>query len=89
MAARQRADIDVIACSTGQHREMLDQVTDYFGIKPDIELSLMRAGQTLTGLTSRCLDALGRAIEDCRPDCILGQGDTTSAMCAGMVPYRS
>jgi UDP-N-acetylglucosamine 2-epimerase (non-hydrolysing) len=87
MAGRQRADVQVIACSTGQHREMLDQVTDYFGVKPDIELKLMQPGQTLTSLTSRCLDALEKAVGEHKPDCILGQGDTTSAMCAGMVSF--
>lgn len=87
MAGRQRSDIEIIACSTGQHREMLDQVTDYFGIQSDVDLNLMRPGQSLTGLTSRCLAALGEVVEEKRPDCILGQGDTTSAMCAGMVAF--
>ena len=87
MAGRQRSDIEIIACSTGQHREMLDQVTDYFGIRSDVDLNLMRPGQSLTGLTSRCLAALGEVVEETRPDCILGQGDTTSAMCAGMVAF--
>jgi len=87
MAGRQRTDIEIIACSTGQHKEMLDQVTEYFGIKPDIKLELMQPGQSLTGLTSRCLAALGEAVEQHKPDCILGQGDTTSAMCAGMVAF--
>ena len=87
LAAQRRRDIEVIACSTGQHREMLDQVTAHFGIRPDVELKLMQPGQTLTGLTARCLTALDEAIEKLRPDCILGQGDTTSAMCAGMVAF--
>lgn len=87
MAGRQRSDIEIIACSTGQHREMLDQVTDYFGIRSDVDLNLMRPGQSLTSLTSRCLAALGKVVEEKRPDCILGQGDTTSAMCAGMVAF--
>ena len=87
LAAQKRRDIEVIACSTGQHREMLDQVTQHFGIRPDIELGLMQPGQTLTSLTSKCLTALGNAVEKYRPDCILGQGDTTSAMCAGMVAF--
>ncbi|MEZ6130321.1 MAG: UDP-N-acetylglucosamine 2-epimerase (non-hydrolyzing) [Planctomycetaceae bacterium] len=87
LAGRQRSDIDVVACSTGQHREMLDQVTSHFGICPDVELQLMQPGQTLTELTSRCLTALDGAINSHRPDCLLGQGDTTSAMCAGMVAF--
>ena len=47
-ACRDRADeVEPIVCSTGQHREMLDQVTDYFGIAPDFHLRLMRTDQTL------------------------------------------
>lgn len=87
LAAQRRSDIDIIACSTGQHREMLDQVTDHFGIRPDVELKLMEPGQTLTALTSRCLSALGEAVTEHQPHCILGQGDTTSAMCAGMIAF--
>lgn len=86
-AARQRSDVEVIVCSSGQHREMLDQVISYFGIPPHVELNLMQQGQSLTGLASRCLDALGRTIEEYRPDAVLGQGDTTTAMCAGMVAF--
>lgn len=87
LEARRRSDVEVIACSTGQHREMLDQVTRYFGITPHVDLNLMQPGQTLTGLTSRCLGALGDVIDEHRPDFILGQGDTTSAMCAGMTSF--
>jgi UDP-N-acetylglucosamine 2-epimerase (non-hydrolysing) len=87
LAAQRRRDIKIIACSTSQHREMLDQVTAHFGIRPDIELQLMQPGQTLTALTSRCLTALGDAVTEYQPNCILGQGDTTSAMCAGMLAF--
>lgn len=87
LEGRRRRDIDVIACSTGQHREMLDQVTDYFGVRPDVDLALMRPGQTLTALTARCLQSLEAVIRQYQPDCILGQGDTTSAMCAGMAAF--
>ncbi|MCR9198212.1 MAG: UDP-N-acetylglucosamine 2-epimerase (non-hydrolyzing) [Planctomycetaceae bacterium] len=87
MAARYRSDVEVIACSTGQHKQMLDQVNDYFGIRPDVDLALMQPGQSLTGLASRCLSGLQRAIGDHQPDWILGQGDTTTAMCASMAAF--
>lgn len=87
MGARYRNDVEVIACSTGQHKEMLDQVTNYFGIRPDCDLALMQPGQTLTGLASRCLSGLQDAIDRFQPDVILGQGDTTTAMCAGMAAF--
>lgn len=87
MAARYRSDIEVIACSTGQHKQMLDQVNDYFGIRPDVDLALMQPGQSLTGLASRALAGLQQTITDLKPDCILGQGDTTTAMCASMAAF--
>lgn len=87
LAAQQRDDVEIIACSTGQHHEMLAQVTDHFGIRPDIDLQLMQPGQTLTALTSRCLTGLQEAVDKHNPTCILGQGDTTSAMCAGMIAF--
>lgn len=87
LAAQSRRDVEVIACSTGQHREMLDQVTEHFGIRPNVELQLMQPGQSLTALTTRCLTALGDTVSQYKPTCILGQGDTTSAMCAGMIAF--
>lgn len=87
LAARSRRDVRIIACSTGQHRQMLDQVTAHFGFRPDVELNLMQPGQSLTDLTARCLQALAGTVADHRPDCVLGQGDTTSAMCAAMTAF--
>ncbi|MEZ6124063.1 MAG: UDP-N-acetylglucosamine 2-epimerase (non-hydrolyzing) [Planctomycetaceae bacterium] len=87
LAGRHHRQIEVIACSTGQHREMLQQVTDHFGIRPDVDLQLMQPNQSLSALTARCLTALDETVRNFRPDCILGQGDTTSAMCAGMTAF--
>ncbi|MCA9049322.1 MAG: UDP-N-acetylglucosamine 2-epimerase (non-hydrolyzing) [Planctomycetaceae bacterium] len=87
LAARNRRDVDVIVCSTGQHREMLDQVVRYFDIQPDVDLNLMQPGQSLTGLASRCLAALEDTVAKYRPDVVLGQGDTTTAMCAGLTSF--
>lgn len=86
-AAQHQRTIDVISCSTGQHKEMLDQVTEYFEIKPQVDLALMRSGQSLTGLTSRCLTGLEQTIAEHKPDFIVGQGDTTTAMCAGLAAF--
>lgn len=87
LAGKTRRDVRVIACSTGQHREMLDQVTAHFGFQPDVDLNLMQPGQSLTDLTARCLQSLADTIAVHKPDCILGQGDTTSAMCAAMTAF--
>lgn len=79
--------IEPIVCSTGQHREMLAQVLDYFGISPDINLDVMRPNQTLSGLTSRLIEQLQSVVDTSQPDCIVAQGDTTSVMTAAMVAF--
>lgn len=79
--------IDPIVCFTGQHDEMLRQVTDYFEIQPDFDLKLMSAGQSLTELTARCLNALEVTIRAARPDCVVGQGDTTTVLAASMAAF--
>jgi UDP-N-acetylglucosamine 2-epimerase (non-hydrolysing) len=81
------ADIQPIVCSTGQHREMLAQVLGYFGITPDIDLGLMKPGQTLTGLTSACLLAVDEVIVQQKPDCVVVQGDTTTVMASAMAAF--
>ena len=72
---------------TGQHREMLDQVNDFFGITPDTDLDIHTPGQTLTEVTVRTLEGVGAAIEEHRPDILLAQGDTTSAFAAGLAAF--
>ena len=80
-------DVDPLVCLTGQHDEMLRQVTDYFDIQPDFDLKLMSAGQSLSRLTARCLLALEETIEAARPDCVIAQGDTTSVRAASMAAF--
>lgn len=79
--------IDPVVCFTGQHREMLKQVTDYFQIESDVNLDLMVPNQTLSGLTSRCIAQLDDAIESTKPDCVVAQGDTTTVMAASLVSF--
>ncbi|WP_199773878.1 non-hydrolyzing UDP-N-acetylglucosamine 2-epimerase [Stieleria maiorica] len=79
--------VEPIVCSTGQHREMLAQVLSYFSITPEIDLGLMQPGQTLTALTARCLEAVDRVIDQCQPDCIVVQGDTTTVMASAIVAF--
>src|SRR5687768_6853897 len=73
----ERKGVDSIVCFTGQHREMLGQVAEYFQIEPDIDLNLMHANQTLASLTARCLEKLDETILRYAPDCVVAQGDTT------------
>ena len=84
---QQRDGIEPIVCFTGQHREMVAQVAEYFGIAADVDLDLMRPNQTLASLTSRCIDGLDEAVRHHAPDCIVGQGDTTTVMAASMVAF--
>ena len=72
---------------TGQHREMLDQVHEFFGIVPDDDLDIHAPGQTLTQITNRSLRGVGRAIEAHRPDAVVVQGDTTSAFAAALAAF--
>jgi UDP-N-acetylglucosamine 2-epimerase (non-hydrolysing) len=67
-------------CVTGQHREMLDQVLSLFGIVPEVDLELMRSGQSLAELTSAVVVAMDRVLQDRQPDVVLVHGDTTTAM---------
>lgn len=85
---KSRSDqVHSIVCSTGQHRQMLDQVFRLFSITPDIELSLMQPNQSLAGLTSRLFTELDRVVEETPPDWILAQGDTTTVMVASLVAH--
>ena len=84
---RRAEEVSPVICSTGQHREMLAQVLGYFGIQPDIDLGLMQPGQTLTGLTATCLQAVDGVIQQQKPDCVVVQGDTTTVMAAAMVAF--
>jgi len=72
---------------TGQHREMLDQVLDEFGIVPDVDLRLMRPRQTLAGLTSRAIAAVDRYLAESRPEVVIVQGDTTTTFCASLAAF--
>ena len=72
---------------TGQHREMLDQVLDLFGITPAHDRDVHRHGQTLTGITTRVLEGLAEVLEGDQPDLIVVQGDTTTTFAAALAAY--
>ncbi|HKU45628.1 MAG TPA: UDP-N-acetylglucosamine 2-epimerase (non-hydrolyzing) [Burkholderiales bacterium] len=73
--------------STAQHRDLLDQVLQLFGIKPDADLGVMQPNQTLSGLTSRLMERFDRVLSDARPDALLAQGDTTTSMAAALASF--
>jgi len=76
-----------VIISTGQHREMLDQVLSVFAIKPHHDLGLMRDRQTLSDLTARALQALTPVLEAERPDIVIAQGDTTTTFTASLAAF--
>lgn len=79
------ADVRVLA--TAQHRHMLDQVLNFFGIEPDIDLDIMRPNQALTTLTARLLLDLDDVLLAEQPDVVLVQGDTTTVMTVALACF--
>lgn len=80
-------EFEVAVCVTGQHRQMLDQVLDVFGIDPEFDLEIMRAGQTLGDVTSAVLMDIPAVFEQFGPDVVLSHGDTTTAFAAGLASF--
>jgi UDP-N-acetylglucosamine 2-epimerase (non-hydrolysing) len=87
-ALRQSSLTTSIVCVTGQHREMLDQVLQLFGIKADHDLGLMTRDQTLNGLVGRAFPAIDAMLEEVAPDRVLVHGDTTTAMAAALAAFH-
>lgn len=85
LQAVQQFEVRVLA--TAQHRHMLDQVLNFFGITPDIDLNIMRPNQTLSALTARLLLELGGVLEAEKPDVVLAQGDTTTVMTVALACF--
>lgn len=77
-----------IAVSTGQHREMLDQVNTMFGISPKIDLGIMRPGQTLNGIVSRVIGELDAVLDSVEPDAVVVHGDTSTAMASAIAAFN-
>jgi UDP-N-acetylglucosamine 2-epimerase (non-hydrolysing) len=80
-------EIESTVCATGQHREMLDQMLDLFGITPDHDLHVMQPGQSLTDITRAVLAGMDELLAAERPDWILVQGDTTTVLAAGLAAF--
>jgi UDP-N-acetylglucosamine 2-epimerase (non-hydrolysing) len=80
-------EFETVAISTGQHRQMLDQVLQAFDVSADIELDLMRHNQSLNELTRRILEAMDQLLSENPLDCLLVQGDTTTAFAAALAAF--
>ncbi|KJS70006.1 MAG: UDP-N-acetylglucosamine 2-epimerase [Pseudomonas sp. BICA1-14] len=85
LASDERFDSKV--CVTGQHRQMLDQVLDLFELKPDFDLSVMKPGQDLTGVTTAILTGMKEVLANCKPDIVLVHGDTATTFAASLAAY--
>lgn len=84
---KKRKDLDVKVCLTGQHREMLNGVTELFGINADYDLEVMKKGQTLADMTARIIDGIEWVLEEEKPDLVLVHGDTASAFAAALAAF--
>lgn len=76
-----------VVCVTAQHRQMLDSVLAQFDITPDYDLNLMKAGQTLTTITTGVLEGMDGVLNDCKPDVVLVHGDTTTSTAAALAAF--
>lgn len=82
-----RPSIKTIVCVTGQHRQMLDQVLDAFGVKPDYDLAVMKEKQTLFDITSNILLNIRSVLEEVRPDVVLVHGDTSTTFATALACF--
>ena len=81
---QKREEIQSIVCVTAQHRQMLDQVLNFFNITPDYDLNIMQQGQTLSGITTRALIGIEEVLQKEKPDIVLVHGDTTTAFAGAL-----
>ena len=82
-------DFETKVCVTAQHREMLDQVLEFFEIIPDYDLNLMKPGQNLYGLTAAIITKLQPVLEEFQPDFVYVHGDTTTTMAGSLASFYS
>ncbi len=79
--------LEPLVINSGQHKEMIQQVIDLFGVAVDHQLQVMRENQTLAGLTSRLIEKIDAVLTDTKPDFVLAQGDTTTVLCATLASF--
>ncbi|GAA2846676.1 non-hydrolyzing UDP-N-acetylglucosamine 2-epimerase [Paenarthrobacter ilicis] len=80
-------DFDCIVTVTGQHREMLDQVNELFGIKPDHDLNILQQRQSLSSIMTRTIDGLDKLFTENKPDAVIVQGDTTTSTAGAIAAF--
>ena len=88
VAALQESDLfDCVVTVTGQHREMLDQVNELFGIVPDHDLDILQPRQSLSAIMTRTIDGLDRLFAESKPDAVIVQGDTTTSTAGAIAAF--
>ena len=84
---KKRKELEVLVCVTGQHRQMLDQVLSIFGIRPDIDLNIMKARQSLFDITTAVLNSVKKVLEGAKPDVVLVHGDTSTTFASALACF--
>ena len=87
LAMKSHPDFEPHVCVTAQHREMLDQMLEVFGVVPDVDLSIMQPNQALSSLTSRAITAIDGYLTEYKPDMVIVQGDTTTTFCSSLTAF--
>lgn len=85
--AQKEPKLETVIVSTGQHREMLDQMLSIFNITPDVDLAVMEERQSLSSITVRIIERLEPVILNYKPDMVVVQGDTSTAFLASLVSF--
>lgn len=85
--AFQQAGIPSLICFTGQHNDLVDDIFTIFGVTPDIELGIMKPGQTLSHITEEVLRQTQQHFQEIKPSMVVVQGDTTSALAAALAAF--
>lgn len=86
-ALHESEEFDCIVTVTGQHREMLDQVNELFGITPDHDLDILQPGQSLTDIMTRTMTGLDKLFSANKPDAVIVQGDTTTSTAGAIAAF--
>ena len=84
---KSRKDIKTVVCVTGQHRQMLDQVLEAFGVEPDYDLSIMKDKQTLFDITTNILNGIKAVLEEVKPNVVLVHGDTSTTFVTALACF--
>lgn len=82
-----RENLDVKVCVTAQHRQMLDQVLETFGVVPDYDLDIMKDRQTLFDITTGILNSVKSVLEEVKPDVVLVHGDTSTTFVTALACF--